>query len=46
MLKLVAAVVLLAHGIGHSLGLLQLFKVATVNPEWHGDSWLLTGLAG
>ncbi len=27
-------------------GLLQITKVATVNPEWHGDSWLLTGLAG
>ncbi len=37
---------LLAHVIGHSMGLLQITKVATVNPEWHGDSWLLTGLAG
>jgi hypothetical protein len=27
-----------AHGIGHGMGLLQLFKVATVNPQWHGDS--------
>ena len=39
-------VVLLAHGIGHSLGLLQTLKVATINPAWHGDSWLLTGIAG
>jgi hypothetical protein len=45
-LKLLIAVVLLAHGIGHSMGLLQVFKVATVNPQWHGDSWLLTGLSG
>ena len=46
MLKVVIALVLLAHGIGHSMGLVQLFKVATVNPEWHGDSWILTGPAG
>ena len=46
MLRLVIALVLLAHGIGHSMGLLQVFKVATVNPAWHGDSWLLTGVAG
>jgi hypothetical protein len=46
MLKVVIATVLLAHGIGHSMGLLQIFKVATVNPYWHGDSWLLTQAAG
>jgi hypothetical protein len=46
MFKIAVAVVLLAHGIGHSMGLLQIFKVATVNPEWHGDSWLLTGPVG
>jgi hypothetical protein len=46
MIKTAIGLVLLAHGIGHSMGLLQVFKVATVNPEWHGDSWLLTGLAG
>jgi hypothetical protein len=46
MFKVVIAIVLLAHGIGHSLGLLQMLKVATVNPEWHGDSWLLTGPVG
>src|SRR6185503_12624328 len=43
MLKIVIALVLLGHGIGHSMGLLQMFKVATVNPEWRGDSWLLSG---
>jgi len=46
MFKIAVAVVLLAHGIGHSIGLLQIFKVAAVNPEWHGDSWLLNGPVG
>jgi hypothetical protein len=46
LLRLVIALVLMAHGIGHSMGLLQMFKVATVNSEWHGDSWLLTGPIG
>jgi hypothetical protein len=46
MLKVLIALVLLAHGIGHSMGLLQIFKVTTVNPQWHGDSWILSGLAG
>jgi len=46
MLKIIIAVVLLAHGIGHSMGLLQVFKVATVSPQWKGDSWVLTGAVG
>jgi hypothetical protein len=46
MVKIVIALVLLAHGIGHSMGMLQVFKVATVNPSWNGDSWLLTGVVG
>jgi hypothetical protein len=46
MVKVVIAVVLLAHGLGHSLGLLQMLKVATVNPAWRGDSWVLTGAIG
>ena len=46
MLKIAIGLVLLAHGIGHSMGILQVLKVATVNPVWHGDSWLLTGPAG
>lgn len=46
MIKLALALVLLAHGIGHSMGPLQVFRVATVNPSWGGDSWVLTGLAG
>lgn len=46
MLKIVIGLVLLAHGIGHSMGILQVFKVATVNPQWQGDSWILGGIAG
>jgi hypothetical protein len=46
MLKIVVGLVLLAHGIGHSMGLLQIFKVATISPEWSGDSWLLSDIAG
>jgi len=46
MLKIVIALVLFAHGVGHSIGLLQVFNVASVNPGWHGDSWLLTGMVG
>jgi hypothetical protein len=41
MLKVAVAVVLLAHGIGHSMGVIQMLRIATVNPEWKGDSWLL-----
>jgi hypothetical protein len=44
--RIVIALVLLAHGIGHSMGLLQVFKVASVNPNWHEDSWILSGLVG
>ena len=33
MLKVVIALVLLAHGIRHSMGMLQVLKVATVNPS-------------
>jgi hypothetical protein len=46
MLRIVIGLVLLAHGIGHSIGLLGMSKVAAVNPAWNGDSWLLTGPAG
>jgi hypothetical protein len=45
-LKFVIALILASHGIGHSMWLLQVFKVATVNPQWNGDSWLLTGQTG
>ncbi len=46
MVKLVVALVLLAHGIGHSMGILKVFNLATVNPAWQGDSWILSGFAG
>ena len=46
MVRIVIGLVLLAHGIGHSIGLLGMFKVATVNPAWNGDSWILSGSAG
>ena len=46
MLKIIIALVLLGHGIGHSMGLLQTFKVARVNPAWDGQSWILSGVAG
>jgi hypothetical protein len=43
--RIIIGLVLLAHGIGHSIGVLGLFKVATVNPAWNGDSWLLPASA-
>jgi hypothetical protein len=46
MIRIALALVLIAHGIGHSMGLLQVFKVATVNPSWNGESWLLSGITG
>lgn len=46
MLKIIVALVLLAHGIGHSMGILQVLKVATINPGWDGRSWLISGAAG
>jgi hypothetical protein len=46
MTKIIIAIVLLAHGIGHSMGPLQLFKVSVVNPSWNGDSWLMTSTVG
>jgi hypothetical protein len=46
MLNLVVALVLFAHGIGHVMAPLQIAHIATVNPTWAGDSWLLTGPMG
>ena len=46
MLRYLIALVLLAHGIGHSIGIMQTLRLTTVNPGWNGDSWLLTGVAG
>jgi hypothetical protein len=42
---IVIGLVLLAHGIGHSMGLLGISKIASVNPAWDGDTWVL-GAAG
>ena len=46
MVNTVIAIVLVAHGIGHIMGPLHVLKVASVNPKWHGDSWLLSGAIG
>jgi hypothetical protein len=46
MLKIIVGLILIGHGLGHSMGLLRVLNVATVNPAWRGDSWLLTGFAG
>jgi hypothetical protein len=46
MIKIAIGLVLLAHGIGHSMGILQVLNVATVNPAWRGDSWVLTSAIG
>jgi hypothetical protein len=46
MFKFAIALVLLAHGIGHGMGLLQFFKIASVNRQWNGESRLLTGTVG
>jgi len=40
------AVILFAHGVGHSMGILQTTGVATINPAWNGESWLLSGSLG
>jgi hypothetical protein len=44
--QLIIALILLAHGIGHIMGPLQTFRLATINPRWKGDSWLLSRIAG
>jgi len=46
MVAWVVGVILFAHGVGHSMGILGALNVTTINPEWHGDSWLLTGPLG
>ena len=43
---IIVALVLLAHGIGHSMGILQALKVVIINPAWDGRSWLISGVAG
>lgn len=46
MLTILIALVLMAHGFGHSMGPLGMFRIAAVNPDWHGDSWILSGIGG
>ena len=46
MMRFVIALVLMAHGIGHSIGIMQSLRIATINPDWNGDSWLISGFAG
>ena len=36
MLKIIVALILLAHGIGHIMGPLKVFNLATVNPQVAG----------
>lgn len=45
-LRYLIALVLVAHGIGHSLGIIQTLRLATVNPAWNGESWLLSNVGG
>jgi len=45
MWRIVIAVVLLAHGIGHSLGLFPAFGLAKTK-RWTDHSWLLTNFIG
>jgi hypothetical protein len=44
MIKIIVALILFAHGVGHVMGPLRVFNLATINPQWQGDSWLLGGL--
>ena len=46
MVRIVIALVLAAHGIGHIMGIVQVLNVARVNPSWDGRSWLLSDAAG
>ena len=38
MLRYLIALILLAHGIGHTIGIMQTLRLTTVNPGWNGDS--------
>jgi hypothetical protein len=46
MLPWLVAAVVFAHGVGHSMGIVQATNLATINPAWSGDSWILTGTLG
>lgn len=44
-LRVVIALVLFAHGIGHVMGMMPMVGFSTVE-RWNARSWLLTGLLG
>lgn len=46
MVRVVIGLILLGHGVGHTMGIVQALKVATVNPSWDGRSWLLSDALG
>ncbi|MET0773544.1 MAG: hypothetical protein ABWZ82_10700 [Candidatus Limnocylindrales bacterium] len=46
MLKVVIAIVLAAHGIGHVIGILQVLRIGGTSPAWDGRSWILGDVAG
>lgn len=45
-LRIVIGVVLLAHGVGHTLGLFPALGMAGSVENWSDHSWLLTSLIG
>jgi hypothetical protein len=44
-LRIIIALVLLVHGIGHSMGIIPMLGRSTIE-TWNARSWLLTGLVG
>jgi hypothetical protein len=42
--RIIYAIVIFVHGIGHSMGVMPLFGLGS--ETWHSDSWLLTNLLG
>jgi hypothetical protein len=44
-LRLIIALVLFVHGIGHLMGILPMLGLSSIE-SWNARSWLLTGLLG
>lgn len=44
-LRIIVALVLFAHGIGHVMGILPMLGLSSIE-SWNARSWLLTGLLG
>lgn len=44
-LRIIIALVLFVHGIGHVMGILPILGLSTIE-TWNDRSWLLTGLLG